>query len=1492
MDPALQELLEGNPEDEIEVIIRLHDREEPPSNFRVVSRFGPILTGRVLRKSIRQLWSSPQVASVKAPRIFQHDAMDEEDEVLPTRRVGLRRARSGSLSGRGTIIGIVDWGLDFTCPSFLLPDGGSRIVALWDQTAPPDRENNSFGYGKVHLKPAIDAALRSSTPFTSLGYHPAIADPGNTGSHGTHVLDIAGGNGAIGPAGMAPGAMLMGVHLSADPQSKQLGNSCRLLEAIAFLDAMAGSCPLVINLSMGKHCGPHNGRTLVEQALDYLTLSANPRLVVQSAGNYYHAGTHTSGMLFQDETTRIGWDFPNHAGHSAGQQELEVWYSGKDDIAVSLVDPNGRSSAVVLPGGKADCYFSSDESLAARIYNRKQDPNTGFNNIHIYIYDPLPGERWQIVLEGKRIADGWYHGWIERVAICKKCQSTFDPAAIDKNFTTGTISNGQHTLSIGAYDDRGALPELSYFSSAGPTVDFRAKPDFLAPGVKIAAARSSGFQDLRSPGQLCVKSGTSMATPVVTGLCAIIAEAMVRSGATVSAPEIITVLKKMPRPFPDAAADRYRTGLGILDTHKLSNTDNMENSLIKATGQESAEDILDQLMQKVPVDKLDGQFFNQLRNSANPPLNVIGYPRQPLRETAMEGDIILRYAPGERLPLHASVIALGDLVLASAGPAAGFTLESDLPGAYVHVIEEGAFPIKRSHRFARRLLDRNGFLPAGQLVIRPWPAEGGSDEAEDMEGMDEAIDENFDEGTEEGFFDTITQGISDFAQNAVTKVHDFFVPPTPAPGSIIPPAAPVEQPSGAATAGAPVAPASPPVSPVAPVPSGSSSTSQLLSDDYPVRQLTLNQARDILQLLQGDPASGLQLDSPPFNSSLRAPSHRTWTRHVKGGPDVTADETHDVPRTYMVRPSNINGVDIKYMNTATGGILLSNINNLDPRMTVFLYKFTRWLKNTWGVDTLYHMGIGHGSGAEFDCHNTGRALDLGGLKGTKDGTPYELFVLRDWGRRPARMRDGRIYFRLSPSDGLVYSLFKDVYRYIVTQLSDTIHYYEGPKSGSDLDNRLFHDDVPIPSNFIIHPDHPDSSLRAAHINHIHCQVGPTSLESTPPMTVDSSASQLEEGIGDILQDYEQKIASGLSGIYQGLSSFFGGSASSPSAPPPAAPTPVPAAAGALSGWPTAFGKGDGSYDRQVLAWVTANRSAVIDFPQLGQAHFHSKTPNGFSYEGHPKTDPKPDWKPADPAQAPVYEAIREELFTEGGASSINTYDDQILTIGWGFSVKNELGRSVLSNDIQASAAFGDKLLSVGFFAVATTVYYIDTAAGVLLKGEDALKKVKWDQKVLSQLIYAMEAESSINVDSQARVFKQYRMKSFPQEGFQWPLDSVRLAMHLSHWLPVGIRWAGIKNSGGDVAAIAKHFCRNVFDYQQKKNKVNYFMTISKLPNGALFVDDSNRRFHMGNNALEKAGRAGTISTMEPSAFDASFGSDPKNADSVFLSFKNKIYLLN
>ena len=74
------------------------------------------------------------------------------------------------------LAGFVDTGLDVDHPSIKEPGGRTRVVALWDQrdggTGPAPAP---YGYGRVHDRQAIDAALRTPEPYETLGYHPADA---------------------------------------------------------------------------------------------------------------------------------------------------------------------------------------------------------------------------------------------------------------------------------------------------------------------------------------------------------------------------------------------------------------------------------------------------------------------------------------------------------------------------------------------------------------------------------------------------------------------------------------------------------------------------------------------------------------------------------------------------------------------------------------------------------------------------------------------------------------------------------------------------------------------------------------------------------------------------------------------------------------------------------------------------------------------------------------------------------------------------------------------------------------------------------------------------------------------------------------------------------------------------------------------------------------------------------------------------------------------
>src|SRR5207245_1037201 len=213
MDPWLWELYEsGPPDDEVSVILRLEKGAEPPPSARVVSRFGDIVTARMRRSDIIPARQSPGVLSVKAgepvtlPRAFEEadearlGAAEEADEDMGLEASRAPMAARSSLSpevgdGRGVVVGICDWGFDFTHANFRNADGTTRLQALWDQRGFGDPLAPApYNLGRLLTREAINAALAEPDPPAALGYHPASGDPTDTGSHGTYVADILAGN--------------------------------------------------------------------------------------------------------------------------------------------------------------------------------------------------------------------------------------------------------------------------------------------------------------------------------------------------------------------------------------------------------------------------------------------------------------------------------------------------------------------------------------------------------------------------------------------------------------------------------------------------------------------------------------------------------------------------------------------------------------------------------------------------------------------------------------------------------------------------------------------------------------------------------------------------------------------------------------------------------------------------------------------------------------------------------------------------------------------------------------------------------------------------------------------------------------------------------------------------------------------------------------------------------------------------------------------------
>lgn len=576
MDSALKELIsEGSPRDEVEAILRLQDGEtRVPPQAREVTAFGQIRTVRIRRGDIVRVWADPRTASLKAARTI---AVERDENMVrqlfgskspASSRISQRRPEGLRETGKGVVLGVIDWGFDFAHPAFLDSRGRSRVLALWDQRDPlvmPDKSSvppQPWGYGRVFGRAEINNALATARPYKHLGYHPGDADHGR-GAHGTHVADIAGGSLRPGaPGGMAPEAELVFVHLAADKLGglADLGNSVRIVEAVDFISQVAGDRPVAINMSLGRQGGAKSGQSLVERALDAFGAERPGGCIVQSAGNYFLNGCHASGILRPGGVRTLTWKI---RARDRTENEMEIWYSDRDRLRVTLVSPDGRRRITARLGETRNLRDGAGQEIA-RIYSRAFEPNTQCHNCDIFVRRDAPGGDWKVRVEGEQIVDGRFDAWIERDPGGRRNQSRFAPEDIDTGATIGSIASGFHSIAVGAAQvdrRRGLIP--ARFASSGPTRDGRMKPDVVADGVRVLAARSAWPEAQRAQGRTTRMSGASQAAPLVAGLAALCLEA---GQGGLSLHDIRRAVIGTARRPPGLRLDhRLRLGAGIVD---------------------------------------------------------------------------------------------------------------------------------------------------------------------------------------------------------------------------------------------------------------------------------------------------------------------------------------------------------------------------------------------------------------------------------------------------------------------------------------------------------------------------------------------------------------------------------------------------------------------------------------------------------------------------------------------------------------------------------------------------------------------------------------------------------------------------------------------------------------------------------------------------------------------------------------------------------------
>ncbi len=384
-----------------------------------------------------------------------------------------------NLSGEGTIVAIIDSGIDYLHPEFRDSSGYTRISLI-------NNQETGLTYDRDEINEAIEREDRSLA-FDANG-------------HGTHVAGIAAGN-----TGVAGKAEIIVVKLG----NNRFFNTARLMEAVDFcVDyAIKAGKPMAINLSFGNNHGSHDGTSLLETYLDYVSDVWKLSIVV-GTGNEADKRIHASGRVDVSESVN-----ELQVGRFEPSVNIQLWINSGDRYEIILENPGG--SRLILPKktGVSDFMLNGD-----KIYVYRGEPSPYSNNQEVLFQIIADGEYisdgiWKIILVPERIISGEYDMWLADSNYVSDRTGFVNPTP---ELTLTIPSTTYKVISVGAYDAR----RMSYapFSGRGFTkTPITIKPDIVAPGVSInsAAAGSGGY---------VARSGTSMAAPFVTGSAALLME--------------------------------------------------------------------------------------------------------------------------------------------------------------------------------------------------------------------------------------------------------------------------------------------------------------------------------------------------------------------------------------------------------------------------------------------------------------------------------------------------------------------------------------------------------------------------------------------------------------------------------------------------------------------------------------------------------------------------------------------------------------------------------------------------------------------------------------------------------------------------------------------------------------------------------------------------------------------------------------------------------
>lgn len=489
-------------DDSWEVIVRFSGslEEAVRPSWEVVSLSGGYAIITLPASEVGLLAALPQIEYVEKPKRLYF----EVDQGRSASCISAVQTPDIGLFGEGVLVAVIDSGIDYFHPDFRNEDGTSRIVALWDQTerdvgTPPV----GFTIGAEYSQEDLNRALAQSSREAAY----AIVPEQDSSGHGTQVAGIAAGSGRASGGryrGVAPQSDLLIVKLGI-PRQGGFPRTTELMQALEYIMRTAQRLekPVAVNLSFGNVYGSHRGTSLLEGYMDQLA-DRGRSVIAVGTGNEGNAAGHVSGQLTEDRNGEQEIEFIISEFETT--MNLQVWKNYVDEFGITLVHPDGQRVTLIRRENSAYRYQMGNVTLL--VYYGSPSPYQLQQEIFIdFIPDDtyLDSGIWSLILTPERIVTGDYEIWMPDSRARSSTTRFLRPSP---EATLTIPSTAGRIIAVGAYDSR--RNAYASFSGRGwPDFIYPVRPDLVAPGVSITTASVGG--------SYVSVTGTSFATPFVTG---------------------------------------------------------------------------------------------------------------------------------------------------------------------------------------------------------------------------------------------------------------------------------------------------------------------------------------------------------------------------------------------------------------------------------------------------------------------------------------------------------------------------------------------------------------------------------------------------------------------------------------------------------------------------------------------------------------------------------------------------------------------------------------------------------------------------------------------------------------------------------------------------------------------------------------------------------------------------------------------------------------